>query len=75
MRAAENATAISAAPPTSATTINPMNAGLNPNVSPAFCTDQTKISLTSATRTVTTISVPTATPIGSVSASFRRDPR
>ena len=35
-RAAENATAISAAAPTSATMMKPTKAGLNPKVSPAF---------------------------------------
>ncbi len=64
MRVAENATAILAAAPTSATMMNPTKAGLIPNVSPAFCTDPTNISLTSATNTVTTMNVPTASLIG-----------
>ena len=64
LRAPENAEAISAAPPTSATTMKPTNAGLIPNVSAAFCTDSTKISLTNATSTVTPASVARARPIG-----------
>src|SRR5215472_5091488 len=64
LRAAENATAISAAAPTSATTMKPTNAWLIPNVSAAFCTDSTKISLTNATSTVTTANVASASPSG-----------
>ena len=64
LRAPENAETISAAPPTSATTMKPTNAGVIPNVSAACCTDSTNISLTSATSTVTTASVARAMPIG-----------
>ena len=64
LRAPENAEAISAAPPTSATTMNPTNACDIPRSSAAFCTDSTKISLTSATSTVTPASVARAKPIG-----------
>src|SRR5436305_3169959 len=64
LRAAAKATANSAAAPTTETTMKPTNAGLIPKVSAAFCTDSTKISLTSATSTVTTSSVPTARLIG-----------
>jgi len=60
----ENAEAISAAPPTSATTMKPTKACDMPKASAAFCTDSTKISLTSATSTVTPASVASATPIG-----------
>ena len=69
MRAAENAEAISAAPPTSATTMNPTNAGLIPNASAAFCTDSTNTSLTSATSTVTPASVARARPSGQGASS------
>jgi hypothetical protein len=48
LRAPENAEAISAAPPTSATTMNPTKAGVIPNASAACCTERTKISLTRA---------------------------
>ena len=58
------ADAISAAAPTSATTMNPTNAGVIPNVVAASCTDSTKTSLTNATSTVTPASVTRATPIG-----------
>ena len=44
--------------------MKPTNAGVIPNVSAAFCTDSTKISLTSATSTVTPASVARARPIG-----------
>jgi len=44
--------------------MNPTNAGLIPNVTAASCTDSTKISLTSATSTVTPASVARASPIG-----------
>ena len=53
LRAPENAEAIFAVAPTSATTMNPTNAGVIPNVTAGSCTDSTKISLTSATGTVT----------------------
>ena len=69
MRAAAKATANSAAAPTSETMMNPTKAGLMPKVSAAFCTDSTKISLTSATSTVTASSVPTASPIGQCASS------
>src|SRR5438270_10382299 len=64
LRAAENATAISAAAPTRATMMNPTKAGLIPSIAAACCNDSTKISLTNATSTVTTRSVPTARLIG-----------
>ncbi len=64
LRAPENADAISAAPPTSATTMNPTKAGVIPNASAACCTDSTNTSLTSATSTVTPASVASARPIG-----------
>ena len=64
LRAPENAEAISAAPPTSATTIKPTNAGVIPNVTAACCTDSTNTSLTSATSTVTPASVARAKPNG-----------
>jgi len=41
-----------------------------PSVAAAFCTDSTKISLTSATNTVTTRSVPTARLIGHLASSI-----
>src|SRR5512134_3117397 len=63
-RAAVQAVVISAAAPTIATTTNPTNAGVMPNVNAACCTDPTKISLTSATSTVTTTSKVVATPMG-----------
>ena len=44
--------------------MKPTNAGVIPNVSAAFCTDSTKISLTSATSTVTPANVARASPIG-----------
>ena len=44
--------------------MNPTNAGVIPNVSAACCTDSTKMSLTSATSTVTPASVARARPIG-----------
>src|SRR5436190_7130026 len=64
LRAPENAEAISAAPPTSATTMKPTNAGVIPKASAAFCTDSTNTSLTNATRTVTPTSVARAKPSG-----------
>ena len=64
MRAPEKADAISAAPPTRATTTKPTKAGVMPISSAAPCTDSTKISLTSATSTVTPASVASASPIG-----------
>ena len=66
LRAAANAEAISAAAPTIATTMNPTNAGLIPNVSAACCTDSTKMWLTIATSTVTPASVARARPIGNI---------
>ena len=50
----------SAAAPTSATTMNPTNAGDVAKFSAAFCTDSTNTSLTSATSTVTPASVGSA---------------
>ena len=44
--------------------MKPTNAGVIPNASAAFCTDSTKISLTSATNTVTPASVARARPNG-----------
>lgn len=64
MRAPEKAELISAAPPTSDTTMKPTNAGVIPNASAAFCTDSTKTSLTSATSTVTPARVARASPMG-----------
>src|SRR6266403_850813 len=52
----------------SETMMKPTKAGLIPKVSAAFCTDSTESSLTSATSTVTTSSVPTARPIGQCSS-------
>ena len=64
LRAAENAAAISAAAPTSATTMKPTKAGLMPKDLAASCTDPTKTSLTNATKTVTPASVASERPIG-----------
>jgi hypothetical protein len=64
LRAPANAEAISAAPPTSATTMNPTKAGVIPKASAAICTDSTKTSLTRATTTVTPARVATASPMG-----------
>src|ERR1700745_1940608 len=64
LRAPENAEPISAAPPTSDTTMKPTNAGVIPNATAACCTDSTNTSLTSATSTVTPASVAKAKPHG-----------
>jgi hypothetical protein len=64
LRAPANADAISAAAPTSGTTMKPTKAGVIPNATAASCTDSTNTSLTSATRTVTAASVARARPIG-----------
>jgi hypothetical protein len=64
LHAPEKAEVISAAPPTSATTMNPTNAGVIPNAAAACCTDSTNTSLTSATSTVAPASVAKARPMG-----------
>ena len=50
--------------------MNPTKVGVIPKASAACCTDSTKISLTSATRTVTTASVARAKPQGPRFLSF-----
>src|SRR5262249_43165467 len=57
LRAADNAEANSAAPPTSATIMKPTKAGESPRAVAACCTDSTNTSLTNATSTVTPASV------------------
>src|SRR5947207_125428 len=64
LRAPENAEAISAAPPTSATMMKPTKAGVIPNAFAASCTDSTKTSLTKATSRVTPARVARAKPMG-----------
>ena len=69
LRAPENAAAISAAAPTSDTTMNPTNAGVMPRSWAAAWTDSTKISLTRATKTVTPARIASARPIGHAASS------